>query len=100
MRVQSCHPRGKAEETDQSSTPPETSAWNTKKSLKRKSFKHKLKDLQKENADILEANPGKCENSQVSGHRERAFQKSELKFKALQQRAHRLQNCRKRSHWR
>ena len=28
--VQSCHPRGKAEETDQSSTPPETSAWNQK----------------------------------------------------------------------
>ena len=28
--VQSCHRRGKAEETDQSSTPPETSAWNQK----------------------------------------------------------------------
>ena len=28
--VQSCHPRGKAEEIDQSSTPPETSAWNQK----------------------------------------------------------------------
>ena len=28
--VQSCHPRGKAEETDQSSTPPETSEWNQK----------------------------------------------------------------------
>ena len=30
MWVQSCHPRGKAEETDQSSTPLETSAWNQK----------------------------------------------------------------------
>ena len=28
--VQSCHPRGKTEETDQSSTPPETSAWDQK----------------------------------------------------------------------
>ena len=55
--VQSCHPREKAEETDQSSTPPETSAWN-KNHLR---FKHKLKDLQKENADLLEADPGKCE---------------------------------------
>ena len=33
-------------------------------------------------------------------HRGRAFQKSELKFQALQQREHRLQNCRKHSHWR
>ena len=33
----------------------------TKNRLKRKSFKHKLKDLQKENADLLEADPGKCE---------------------------------------
>ena len=32
----------------------------TQKSLKRKSFKHKLKDLQKENVDPLEADPGKC----------------------------------------
>ena len=40
-------------------------------------------------------------NSQwVSGHHGRAFQKSELKFQALQQREHRLQNCRKHSHWR
>ena len=40
-------------------------------------------------------------NSQwVSGHRGRALQKSELKFQALQQREHRLQNCRKHSHWR
>ena len=29
-QVQSCHARGKAEETDQSPTPPETSAWNPK----------------------------------------------------------------------
>ena len=33
----------------------------TKNRLKRKIFKHKLKDLQKENADLLEADPGKCE---------------------------------------
>ena len=33
----------------------------TKNPLNRKSFKHKLKDLQKENADLLEADPGKCE---------------------------------------
>ena len=32
----------------------------TKNRLKRKSFKHKLKDLQKENTDLLEADPGKC----------------------------------------
>ena len=40
-------------------------------------------------------------NSQwVSGHHWRAFQTSELKFQALQQREHRHQNCRKHSHWR
>ena len=40
-------------------------------------------------------------NSQrVSGHHGGAFQKSELKFQALQQKEHRLQNCRKHSHWR
>ena len=33
----------------------------TKKHLKRKSVKRKLKDLQKENADLLEADPGTCE---------------------------------------
>ena len=33
--VQSCHPRGKAEETNQSSTPPETSAWNQKPPVKK-----------------------------------------------------------------
>ena len=33
----------------------------TKNRLKRKSFKHKLKDLQKENAGLLEVDPGKCE---------------------------------------
>ena len=33
----------------------------TKNRLKRKSFKHKFKDLQKENADLLETDPGKCE---------------------------------------
>ena len=32
-------------------------------------------------------------NSRVSGHHRGAFQKSELKFKALQQREHRLQSC-------
>ena len=37
----------------------------TKNRLKRKSFKHKLKDLQKENADLLEADPGKCEELTV-----------------------------------
>ena len=58
--VQSCHPRGKAEETDQSSTPPETSAWN-KNRLKRKNSKDKLKDLQKENVDVLEADLRNCE---------------------------------------
>ena len=80
-RAQSCHPRGKAEKTDQSSTPPETSAWNKqtnkqkqqtnktskkqtnkqKTRKKKKKFKHKLKDLQRENADLLNAAPGKCE---------------------------------------
>ena len=55
----------------------------TKNRLKRKSFKHKLKDLQKENADLLEADPGKCEELTMSVW---AFQKSELKFQALQQR--------------
>ena len=69
----------------------------TKKNrLKRKSFKQKLKNLQIENADLLEADPGKCEE-RVSGHRGRAFQKSEMKLKVLQQREHRLQNP---SHWR
>ena len=34
--------------------------------LKRKSFKHKLKDLQKENADLLEADPEKCEELTMS----------------------------------
>ena len=38
----------------------------TKNRLKRKSFKHKLKDLQKENADLLEADPGKCEEFTMS----------------------------------
>ena len=38
----------------------------TKNRLKRKSFKHKLKDLQKENADLLEADPGKCEEHTMS----------------------------------
>ena len=38
----------------------------TKNRLKRKSFKHKLKDLQKENADLLEADPGKCEELTMS----------------------------------
>ena len=37
----------------------------TKNRLKRKSFKHKLKDLQKEN-DLLEADPGKCEEFTMS----------------------------------
>ena len=37
---------------------------------------------------------------QVSVYHRGAFQKSELKFQALQQREHRLQNCRKPSHWR
>ena len=64
MWVQSCHPRGKAEETDKSSTPWETSAWN-QNHLKRK-LQHKLKDPQKENADLQEADPGKCEELTVS----------------------------------
>ena len=34
--------------------------------MKRKSFEHKLKDLQKENADLLEADPGKCEELTMS----------------------------------
>ena len=38
----------------------------TKNRLKRKSFKHKLKDLQKENADLLEADPGKFEELTMS----------------------------------
>ena len=38
----------------------------TKNRLKRKSFKHKLKDLQKENADLLEADPEKCEELTMS----------------------------------
>ena len=38
----------------------------TKNHLKRKSFKRKLKDLQKENADLLEADPGKCEELTMS----------------------------------
>ena len=38
----------------------------TQNRLKRKSFKHKLKDLQKENADLLEADPGKCEELTTS----------------------------------
>ena len=63
--VQSCHPREKAAETDQSSTPPEISALN-KKPPERKSCKHKLKDLQKENADLLRADKGKCEKLTTS----------------------------------
>ena len=38
----------------------------SKNCLKRKSFKHKLKDLQKENADLLEADPGKCVELTIS----------------------------------
>ena len=65
--------------TDQSSTPLEASAWNQVK--KRESFKHKLKDLQKENVHLQGADPGSAGNSQqVSGHRGRACQKSALKF--------------------
>ena len=100
--VQSCHPRGKAEETDQSSTPPETSAWNQKP--------HEKKEIQAQVEGPTKrkfwSSGGRqiqqnVRNSQwVSGHRGRAFQKSELKFQALQQREHRLQNCRKHSHWR
>ena len=37
-----------------------------KNHLKRKSFKHKLKDLQKENVDLLEADLGKCEELTMS----------------------------------
>ena len=37
-----------------------------KKHLKRKSSKHKLKDLRKENADLLGADPGKCEELTTS----------------------------------
>ena len=60
----------------------------TKNRLKRKSFKHKLKGLQKENADLLEADPGKCEELTSAWAPPKAFQ----------QREHRLQNCTKRSH--
>ena len=99
--IQRCHPRGKAEETDQPSTPPETSAWYQKPPEK-KELQAQVEGPAKENADLLESDPGKnVRNSQrVSGHRRRAFQKSELKFHALQQREHRLQNCRKHPHWR
>ena len=80
-RIQRCHPRGKSWRH----WPVMHSTRNfsmEQKSLKRKSFKHKLKDLQKENAYFLEADP---RNSRVSGHCGGAFQKSELKFWALQQ---------------
>ena len=40
--------------------------YGTKTCLKRKSFKHKLKDLQKENADLLEADPARCEEFTTS----------------------------------
>ena len=36
----------------------------TKNRLKRKNFKHKLKDLQNENPDLLDADPGNVRNSQ------------------------------------
>ena len=68
----------------------------TKNRLKRKSLMHKLKDLQKENADLQRQIQENVRNSQrVSRRRGRAFQKSELKFQALQQREHRLQNMQK-----
>ena len=38
----------------------------TKKCLKRKSFKHKLKDQQKENADLLKTDAGRCEEPTAS----------------------------------
>ena len=44
----------------------QTLQHGTKNRLKRKSFKHKLKDLKKENADLLEADPEKCEELTVS----------------------------------
>ena len=40
--------------------------YGTKNRLKRKSFKHKLKDLQKEYADLLESDPGRCEELTMS----------------------------------
>ena len=46
--------------------PHEILLHGTKTHLKRKRFKHKLKDLQKENADLLEADPGKCEELTTS----------------------------------
>ena len=48
--VQSCHPRGKAEETDQSSTPPET--WN-----------QKLREKEKHQALVEGLTNGKCWSS-------------------------------------
>ena len=38
----------------------------TKNRLKRKSIKHKLEDVQKENADLLEADPGRREELRLS----------------------------------
>ena len=99
--VQSCHPRGKAEETDQSSTPPETSAWNQKTAWKERASSTSWTTYKKKMLIFWRQIQENARNSQwVSGHRGRAFQKSELKFQALQQREHRIQNCRKHSHWR
>ena len=84
---------------EQNKTKTKTKQTNTKNRLKRKSFKHKLKDPQKENADLLEADPGKCEELTTNVW---ALQKNlpevRTEINALQQREQRPQNCRKRSH--
>ena len=64
----------------------------TKNHLKRKSFKHKLKDLK--TLIVWRQIQENVRNSErVSGHCGRAFQKSEMKFQDLQQREHRLQTA-------
>ena len=52
--------RGRTTLQTQNNTANQKLKHGTKNRLKRKSFKHKLKDLKKEKADLLEADPGKC----------------------------------------
>ena len=72
-----------------------------KKHLKRKNCKHNLKDLLKENADFLEADPGKYEELTMSFWAPwKSLPEVRTEILGLAAREHRLQNCSKRSHWR
>ena len=76
----------------------------TKNCLERKSNKHKLKDIPKENADLLEVDPGRCEELTLSIWAPRKslpeVRTEILGLAAKGTQTPGPQNCRKRSHWR